>query len=303
MENTDLLLNNGTEEVAESTVSGEELYAAYEQGKSFDELNKMMFPEETEDVIQEVQPETTDAETVQEENAGAETPEEPKPFKEFKTQEEWQKFFDNAFNHRYGEMRRTMTEKENRLNETNGLLAELLGVSKDNAFDELKKRKYTLEAEREGYADPTQYAALKNAESQIAELKRANENRQKEEADRLVNEQVADIRRQGDVLSAKVPSFDIDKAMENVAFRQTVFSLHRAGETAAVEKAFKACFFDDFMKAQSAQKRESVARPIEGATTPKTQTAVKPLNVAAMSGADIRKLERDILAGKYVDLG
>lgn len=303
MTDTDLLLN-GTES-AESVATGDELFEAYQNGKSAEELYEMMRESET---TQAVSPEESDeAEEVvtetTEDITDALASEQPKPFKEFKTQEEWQKFFDNAFNHRYGEMRRTMTEKEERLNETNGLLADLLGVSKENAFEELKKRKYTMEAEREGYADPTQYAALKNAESQIAELKRANENRQKEEADRLVNEQVADIRRQGEALSQKVASFNIDKAMENIAFRQTVFSLHRAGETDAVEKAFKACFFDEFMKSQSAQKKETVARPIEGATAPKTQTAVKPLNIAAMSGADIRKIERDILAGKYVDLG
>ena len=297
MENTDLL-QNGVES-AEATITGDELFEAYQSGKSIEELQSMFTAHnETEP---EVEPEETDTKEVVEETV-AEEPKEQKPFRLFQTQEEWQEFFDKSFNKRYSNMKVEMAEKEKALNETNGILAELLGVSKENTLEELRKRKYALEAEREGIADPTQYAALKNAENKLEEYKRAEEERKQEEEAQKVNESVADIRRQGDELTKKISGFNLDKAMEDVAFRQTVFSLHKAGVPDSVEKAFKSCFFDEYMK-QFASKKEVVARPKEGATAPKIQTAVKPLNVSAMSGADIRKIEKEILAGRYVDFG
>ena len=301
MENTELL-QNGAEGV--ELASGEELFKAYQEGKSAEELYEMMQPSKTEAVVDREEEDTEEQvepvaneETVVEETVA---PKEQKPFKSFKTQEEWQEFFDKSFNKRYSGMKIDMAEKEKKLNETNGLLEELLGVPKENVLEELRRRKYAIEAEKEGYADPTQYAALKSAESQLEAYKKAEEKRKQEEEAQAVSERVADIRRQGDELSKKVSSFNIDKAMEDVAFSQTVFSLHNAGVTDAVEKAFRSCFFDEYMK-QFSTKKEVVARPREGATAPKIQTAVKPIDTSKMTRDEIKRIEKDILSGKYID--
>ena len=237
------------------------------------------------------EPESGDDSEESEETIAGKEPD--KPFRVYQTREDFQKHFDHEWGKRHGETMRKMSEQERQIDETSGLLAEVLGVPKEQALEELRARRYAMEAQQNGYENPEQYAALKKAENQIAEMRQAERQRQ-------VDEQIADIRRQGALLSSKVSGFDLDKAMENEAFRQTVFSLQKAGAQDSVEKAFRAVFFEEFLKQSEAPKKETVHRPREGAAAPKTKTAVRPANVAGMSSSDIKDLEKRILRGETV---
>ncbi len=312
MENTEFL--NRDEEIVEQEtetgVTGEGLFQAYQEGKSIEEL-KELFASGTESVTEEetggVEPPAPDAE---EEDGGAqpsqadeeseetgkpsETKPTPKPYV-FESQEAYQKHFDRAFGKRHAETLSQLSEQKKVIDEMSGLLAGVLGVTKEKAFDELRSRHYAIEAEQKGYTDPEQYAALKQAENEIANLKRQAQQR-------TVDEQIADIRRQGEALSGKVSGFNLDRAMENEMFRQTVFTLQKQGATDSVERAFKAVFFDEFIKStQPAPAKEPIRRPIEGATSPKTKAAVKSANVSSFSSEQIKDLEKRILRGEKVE--
>ena len=317
MENTEFL--NRGEEIAEQEqgtgVTGEALYQAYQDGKSFDELKEMFsrgnnFEEELSPggEGEETDPEDGEKNTIvnqaeeqAEENAdGGRAPaqepagEQDKPYV-FKSQKAYQEHFDKAFGKRHAETLSKLSQQEKLIDEMSGLLSNVLGVPKESALEELRSRHYAVEAEQKGYDNPEQYAALKRAENEVAELRRQEQARQ-------VNEQVADIRRQGEALKQKVSGFDLDGAMENELFRQTVFSLQKAGATDSVERAFRAVFFDEFMKRAEAPKQEVSPRPREGAAGSRTKTAVKPSDVAKFSASHIRDLERRILNGEKVDL-
>lgn len=311
MENTDILTNgaesaeavvNGSEK---QSVSGEDLFSAYQEGTSFEELQRMFAEKEEtdpskeqaadaagaeEEFLENEAPETDQGQELPPENAAEES---KVPYRVYETKEDFQKHFDHEWNKRYATMKSKMSEQEARIEETKSLLAEVLGVPAERAMEELEKRRYAQEAEQNGYDNPEQYAALKRAEKEIAGYKRAEEARAAERS-------VAEIRRQGDALSQQFSAFDLDRAMENEMFRQTVFSLHRAGAQDAVERAFKAVFFEDFIK-QSEPKKEMVIRPKEGGVSPKTRGAVKSVNVASYSPAQIRALEKDIISGKKID--
>jgi len=316
MENVDILTNGAGGAEEEQRVSGEDLFQAYQDGKSFEELKEMFaargeepeeeagnpstvfdgpppltqgrLGEEAETADEEAEPaETTGSEELKTEEGSG------KPFRVYQTREDFQKHFDHEWGKRHGETMRKMSEQERQIEETSGLLAEVLGVPKEKALEELRSRRYAMEAQQNGYENPEQYAALKKAENQIAEMRQAERQRQ-------IDEQIADIRRQGSLLSSKVSGFDLDKAMENEAFRQTVFSLQKAGAQDSVEKAFRAVFFEEFMKQSKAPEKPVVSRPREGAAAPKTKTAVKPVNVAGMNSSDIRELEKRILRGETV---
>lgn len=309
MENTDILTNGAGADGKE--VSGEDLFRAYQEGKSFDELKEMfsgtvddgeqesdlssdevesLEQDESED-ISEAEEAEQEPETSESENVVADA-QDGKPFRVFKTQEDFQRVFDRAWGERHAETMRKMTEQESKIEEMTGILSTLLGVPKEKAFQELQSRRWAAEAEKEGYENPDQYAALKRAENQIAEMKQAEQRRQ-------MDERIADIRRQGDALGARVKGFNLDTAMENEMFRQTVFTLQQAGAKDSVEKAFRAVFFDEFMK-QSRPAVKAAPRPKEGAMAPKSNADVKPVNVAGLSGREIRDLEKRILNGEKI---
>ncbi len=317
MENTEML-NRGEEVVEqeqETGVTGEELYQAYQDGKSFDELKEMFsggsnFEEELppaeesgetdpnggeENIIVNQEEEQT-KESANGSQVPAQEPagEQDKPYV-FKNQKAYQEHFDKAFGKRHAETLSKLSQQEKLIDEMSGLLSNVLGVPKESALEELRKRHYAVEAEQKGYDNPEQYAALKKAENEAAELRRQVQARQ-------VDEQIADIRRQGEALKQKVSGFDLDGAMENELFRQTVFSLQKAGAADSVERAFRAVFFEEFMKRAEAPKQAASPRPREGAAGSRTKTAVKPSDVAKFSASHIKDLERRILNGEKVEL-
>lgn len=308
MENTELL-HGGAEGAGQETgVTGEDLFRAYQEGKSIDELKGMFSSSESEEetetdsYVTGEEPEDDggvdqtdeDPEEPEEQDEPKEEKPTPKPYV-FESQEAYQRHFDRAFGKRHAETLSQLSEQKKTIDEISGLLANVLGVSKEKAFDELRSRHYAVEAEEKGYDNPEQYAALKQAENRIADL-------EKQAQKRIVDEQIADIRRQGTDLSQKIKGFDLDSAMENEMFRQTVFTLQKQGATDSVERAFKAVFFDEFLKSgQPARTKEPVRRPKEGAVSPKTNTAVKNSNVSSFSGAQIRDLEKRILRGEKIE--
>ena len=305
MENTDLLQNGalGTEEEKEteavvgesSAPSGEDLYKAYQNGATLEELQDMYAAapaQETGDLPEGGEESEDDEEPAREEVAKDAA--EHQPFKVYETQEDFQKHFNHEWNKRYAGMQRKMSEQEAEVNQVRKLLAEVLGVPEETAIDELRHRSIVAGAEKAGYDNPEQYAALKKAEQEVATLRQA-------ESERVARAAVDEIRRQGAALAQKVNQFDLDRAMENDVFRQTVFSLHKAGSPDAVERAYRAVFFEELMK-QSEPRKETPVRPKEGGAAPKARHAVKPVNVAGMSREQILDMEKRILRGERIEI-
>lgn len=218
-----------------------------------------------------------------------------KPFRVYNTQEEFQRDFDKSWNKRYAKEKTEREAKDAEYDELLTSLGALLGVPKENAKEELRRRKLTLEAQNVG-EEPESYIARKSVEEERDALRAQidSDNRAKEGATL-----VADIRAQGAKISAKDKSFNIDVAMADPEFQKIVFSLYNAFPGRAVEMAY-----DTLIKNGVATDNRPAAqvRPPEGAATAVTTGARKPVDYSKMSSGDIRDIDKRIMRGEKVEI-
>ena len=323
-------------------VSSEELFAAYREGKSLEELNGMLFGGSKGDT--ELSGATPDGEGQKQEHPSdqltpatpytEEPPEEPMghtgnkehaemnahergekekpaPYQVYETKEDFQRHLDFEWNKRYRETREQYERQEREMAHVRKLLAGVLQVSEDEAVAELARRRFTMEAEEKGIENPEQYATLRRVQEENEQLRRqAQTFTARQEAEQNARRQVEEIRRQGDELTRKVSGFDLDKAMENDSFRRTVFSLHQAGEKDAVLGAYRAVFFEDYIRnakreaapAAGTHQPIKVTRPKEGGAAHGAGGQVKPMDFSRMSQQEIAAIEKRILNGEKIQI-
>lgn len=230
------------------------------------------------------------------ENQGGVVPgSENKPFRVYNTQEEFQRDFDRSWNNRYGKMKREQEAKDSAHDELLSDIAGLLGVPKEDAAQELKRRKQTIEAEKLG-RDPDEHMEIENLKAENARLKAAERNNETQSI-------VRNIRAQGEKIMDSDPSFNIDEAMSNEEFAGLVFSLRRSRPDTAVYDAYR-IFYGDKKSAvvSSVGTAPTVTRPSEGAAVAKSTGERKPVDFSKKSSREIKDLEKRLLSGEKIDL-
>lgn len=228
-------------------------------------------------------------------DVGGVVPEGNKPFRVYNTQEEFQQDFDKAWGKRYGKQKEEAERKDAEHNALLSDLADLLGVTPDEAADELRKRRLTSAAQREG-RNPDEYIENENLRAENARLKESEEKRKAAEI-------VSEINAQGAEIQKTDPAFNINEAMKNPEFARQVFFTRQTNPERAVEIAYKIFYQDKVATAQSvAHAAQAVSRPQEGAATAATTGARKPVDFSKMSSADILAMEKEIMKGKKIEL-
>lgn len=236
---------------------------------------------------------------------GGVVPDEGKPFKVYQTQEEFQRDFDKSWGKRYGKQKEEAEKKEAEHNELLADLADLLGVTPDKAAEELKRRKFSRQAETEGKDAGDLY--------EIDRLRNENELLKKQSEQRRIDAAIADINAQGEAIKKSDPAFDINVAMRNPEFARQVFFTRQTNPERAVEIAYKIFYGDRATPAgqpvppaqvgQPANQANPVqARPQEGAAVAGTSAEKKPVDFSKMSSEDIRALEKKIMRGEKVEI-
>ncbi len=218
---------------------------------------------------------------------------ENKPFRVYNTQEEFQRDFDRSWDKRYGKQKEESERKDREHNELISDLAELLGVTPENAPEELKRRKLARQADREGKDVDDLY--------EIDKLRTENEQYKKQEETRKAEAVVADINAQGAAISKIDPSFDINEAMKNPEFRRQVFFTRQTNPERAVEIAYK-LYYGDKTRGMAPAQTTVPQRPPEGAATAATTGARKPVDYTKLSSEDIRALDKKMMRGEKIEI-
>lgn len=250
-------------------------------------------------------PDASDAfqEEVLPEGEGAGVPQgQNAPFRVFDTEEDFQRTFDTAWNKRYGKMMRDNDAKDKEHQNLLQDLGALLGVSPENAAEELKRRKLSMEAQKSG-ENPELYAARVKAEEE-RDLYKSQLEKQRRQAQ--VSEVVGKIRAQGESLKAKDPTFDIDSAMQNPAFSRIVMALFPSMPDRAVEIAYSE-FKNAQGKGSAVQAMPPVnnplsRRPVENGVAGGISSQRKPIDFSRMSDKDILALQDRIMNGEKIDI-
>ena len=217
-----------------------------------------------------------------------------KPFRVYNTQEEFQRDFDRSWNQRYGKQKEESERKDAEYNALLSDLGDLLGVSPEDAAAELRRRKMTSAAQREG-KDPDVYIETETLRAENAKLKESEERRKAKE---LVDE----INAAGARISAKDPDFDINEAMKNPEFARQVFFMRQTNPEQAVDIAYKIYYQDKALAVPDVNPAPKMTRPAEGAASAATTGARKPVDFSKMSSADILALEKEIMKGKKIEI-
>lgn len=288
---------DGTPEITE-----ENLFELVDSGKiTLDEANEFIkAQEEALSDDSSVVTDEKDANFVPEINSepdmGGVVPGESKPYRVYNTQEEFQRDFDRSWNQRYGKQKAEQEKKDKEYSDLLKDLAKLLGTTPDSAASELRKRRMTTEAEREG-KNPDEYIEIENLRAENARLKESEESAK---AKAIVDE----INAQGAKIAKTDPAFNINEAMKNPEFARQVFFTRQTNPERAVEIAYK--IFYDGKKIVDAPLKPVVsqppARPSEGAAVSKTSGEKKPVDFSKMSSKDILAMEKEIMRGKKFDI-
>ena len=300
---------NAPEGVVEGTpeITEENLFELVDSGAiSLDEANKWIAQQEekVEGVEKHNEPLTNDEinkevsivpENNQEPELGGVVPD-VKPFRVYNTQEEFQRDFDRSWNQRYGKQKEEAERKEAEHTELLTDIADLLGVAPENAAEELRRRRLTHAAQREG-RNPDEYIETENLRAENARLKESEEKRK---AEALVSE----INAQGAEIQKIDPAFNINEAMRNPEFARQVFFTRQTNPERAVEIAYKIFYADKVAPAHQVAPAAApaVVRPQEGAATAATTGARKPVDFSRMSSADILAMEKEIMKGKKIEI-
>lgn len=224
---------------------------------------------------------------------GGVVPGENKPFRVYQTQEEFQRDFDRSWDKRYGKQKEEAERKDAEYKSLLSDVAELLGVEPDEAAAELRKRKLTSAAQKEG-KNPDEYIETENLR---AENKRLKETEDRRKAEGIINE----INAQGARIKETDPAFDINEAMKNPDFARQVFFTRQTNPERAVEIAYK-IYYEPKAAAPRAAPAPTVVRPREGAATAATTGEKRPVDFSRASDADILKIQERLLRGESIDV-
>lgn len=224
---------------------------------------------------------------------GGVIPEESKPFRVYQTQEEFQRDFDRSWDKRYGKQKEEAERKDAEYKSLLSDVAELLGVEPDEAATELRKRKLTSAAQKEG-RNPDEYIEAENLRAENKKLKEAEDRRN---AESIINE----INAQGARISETDPAFNINEAMKNPEFARQVFFTRQTNPERAVEIAYK-IYYEPKAAAPQAAPAPTVVRPREGAATSATTGEKRPVDFSRASDADILKIQERLLRGESIDV-
>lgn len=229
-------------------------------------------------------------------DVGGVVPEGNKPFRVYNTQEEFQQDFDKAWGKRYGKQKEEAERKDAEHNALLSDLADLLGVAPSDAADELRRRRLTSAAERQG-KNPADFIETENLRAENARLKESEEKRKAAEI-------VSEINAQGAEIQKTDPTFNINEAMNNPEFARQVFFTRQTNPERAVDIAYKIFYQDKVAAAPSGvhTTAPAVARPQEGAATAATTGARKPVDYSKMSSADMRAMDKKIMRGEKIEI-
>lgn len=240
-------------------------------------------------------------------------PGEQKPFRIFKTPEDWQRTIDSIIADRFRKLKGT----ERQYDELLGLSSRILGVEKEKTFDTLRNQLYEQEAEREGVSDIGLYKEMRRMREEIETQKDISplptEQDYKEQAfhDDARQRFNTDIGAQITTLKGKFPEFDIQKATENPRFNAMFGALYQSPATRgeALERAYAAIFYDEIAGLRAKREAEKITAAIkqnrqrvpEGASL-NTNSKSPAFDIDNMTDEQFAAIERRLKRGEKVQL-
>lgn len=283
-----------------SLLSGEQLYEKYEAGSSIEELNELIAESSSRsDETDTAQDESGVTSDEQEEEASGDvsSPDEAASDgaeqKEDSRQQAVQKQNERTFTQRdvdylIGKKTSEVTRKHSALLDD---LSALLGVDRDKVTEEIRRQKLEREAEARGIEDKELYARTVQLEE---ENRRMISERQAEENRRAVG---ASLDKQVQNAYKAIPGFDMDKAVGNEAFRDTLQAIHQNPQLReqAVELAYRAVFAGDIARAAAQAERERVVSSVKAGQVRISEGATGS-GTGAVSKIDVGKLTDEQIA-------
>lgn len=278
-------------------VSGETLFEQYENGASVDELNELLAqPDGASDKAQthtqtkadeqnkeqEAKPE--DAE--QEAQSNADSRETVQGVTNSKKQE--RTFTQRDVDYMIGKKTRDLTKKHSSLLDD---LSILLGISRDEVTNAVRKQRYEAEAEAAGVADKDLYAKNKLLEQQNEQFAQERQEQQKQaQFYQEINRQISNFQK-------KVPAFDMNKAVENRRFSRLLSNLYDDEITRgdALELAYNAVFFDEAIRQTAQAEREKVISSVRSGQARISEGAANG-TAGAAAKIDVNKLTDEQIA-------
>lgn len=313
-------------------ISGETLFEQYENGASVEALNELLA--QTDSVSDEVQtgsensgtqskPESSGAgepnKEKEAETEGSEQHDKTKPensgadsrettAKDFAVQEasdskkQERTFTQRDVDYMIGKKTSELTRKHSALLDD---LSALLGVERDEVTNMVRRQRFENEAESAGVIDKELYVKYKDAAEQLNKATRQHETEQRQArfyAD--INSQIAQFQK-------KVPTFDMNRAVDNEQFSRLLSRLYEDESVRdnALEMAYNAVFFDDMVRQVAQSERDKVISSVrsgqmrisEGAAQNAGGAAVK-LNVGKMTDEQIAEMAARALNGEQIEI-
>lgn len=296
-----------TSNETDGAISGETLFEQYENGASVDALNELLAQKDgvSDDSPKDIEsgagePGTGEAEpegTEKEDNT--ESRETVQEVTNSKKQE--RTFTQRDVDYMIGKKTSELTRKHSALLDD---LSSLLGVERDKVTDLVRKQRFENEAESAGVADKELYAKYKDAEEQL------NNTTKRHEAEQRQARFYADINSQIAQFQKKVPTFDMNHAVDNEQFSRLLSRLYEDENIRdnALEMAYNAVFFDDMVRQAAQRERDRVISSVrsgqmrisEGAAQSAGGAAVK-LNVGKMTDEQIAEMAARALNGERIE--
>lgn len=278
-------------------VSGETLFEQYENGASVDELNELLAQKDG--VSGETQ---TDIETrtdgpngdkkAETESAGEEdnTNENSRETVQGVTNSKKQErtFTQRDVDYMIGKKTRDLTKKHSSLLDD---LSILLGISRDEVTNAVRKQRYEAEAEAAGVADKDLYAKNKLLEQQNEQFAQERQEQQKQaQFYQEINRQISNFQK-------KAPAFDMNKAVENRRFSRLLSNLYDDEITRgdALELAYNAVFFDEAIRQTAQAEREKVISSVRSGQARISEGAANG-TAGAAAKIDVNKLTDEQIA-------
>lgn len=291
-------------EAAETAaISGETLFEQYEGGASVDALNELLATQEEEQREEEQESEASDDAT-QEQTVSEETVTEENPGET--TQEKQTKpprmFTQRDVDYMIGKKTSELANKHSTLLDD---LSALLGISRDEVTNAVRKQRYESEAEAAGVADKDLYARTKQLEQQNEQIKKQmKEQQEKKQFDADIDHQIVELQK-------KTPEFDMNRCVENRQFSGLVLDLYQNAATReqALELAYRAVYFDDALRQAVSAEREKIITSVrsgqmrvqEGAANGGGGAAARP-DVSRMTDEQIADMAQRAANGEQITL-
>ena len=179
-------------------------------------------------------------------------------------------------------------------------LSTVLGCSEEEVLENIKKRNFEIEAEKNGVSDVDLYIKNKINEEEINRLKEA------QAFENFKKEYINDITEQVNKIKEKNPDFDMDAMCDNNEFVDMMNMLYQNGKTKsnAVLFAYNAVMFDKRLQDEKNKILQSIKsgkmRPVEGANT--SLENANTIDINNITDDMLESLEKRALAGEEITL-